>query len=148
MDFTSRIKIEKSVYEKTISGEAGPVQYVRHRYPQIFSCSFFSAQFFYAPPSPNFWSLGLSRWGLWIHARASVCVCVRVCVRVSQHIWRSAHQIFSKLCTKLLLGETKKMFQADFWKKFSFAPQGGFCTEKPPFLSQNSWKLVILSYIL
>ena len=39
---------------------------------------------------------------------------VRPCVRPSQHIWRSAHQIFPKLCTKLLLGETKKMFQADF----------------------------------
>ena len=37
-----------------------------------------------------------------------------VCVCPSQHNWRSAHQIFPKLCTKLLLGETKKMFQADF----------------------------------
>ena len=35
-------------------------------------------------------------------------------VRSRRDIWRSAHQIFLKLGTKLHLGETKKMFQADF----------------------------------
>ena len=35
-------------------------------------------------------------------------------VRPRRDIWRSAHQIFLKLGTKLHLGETKKMFQADF----------------------------------
>ena len=37
----------------------------------------------------------------------------------------------------LYLDEAKKMFQADFWKKFSFAPQGGFWPKKPPFLLKN-----------
>ena len=41
-------------------------------------------------------------------------LCVRACVRAQRDIWRSAHQIFLKLDTKLHLGETKKMFQADF----------------------------------
>ena len=36
------------------------------------------------------------------------------------YIFETAHQIFLKLGTKLHLGEAKKMFQADFWKKFSF----------------------------
>ena len=40
--------------------------------------------------------------------------CVRVSVPARRDIWRSAHQIFLKLGTKLHLGETKKMFQADF----------------------------------
>ena len=38
----------------------------------------------------------------------------RSSVRARRDIWRSAHQIFLKLGTKLHLGETKKMFQADF----------------------------------
>ena len=61
----------------------------------------------------SFWSLSFSRWGLWIHACA--------CVRASHHIWRSAHQILMIFCTKLHLDESKKMFQADFWKKFLFS---------------------------
>ena len=44
---------------------------------------------------------------------------VRSFVRPWRDIWRSAHQIFLKLCPESHLGETKKMFQADFWKKWS-----------------------------
>ena len=47
-------------------------------------------------------------------SRSSVRACVRPCVRARRDIWRSAHQIFLKLGTKLHLGETKKLFQADF----------------------------------
>ena len=47
-------------------------------------------------------------------SRSSVRACVRSSVRARRDIWRSAHQIFLKLGTKLHLGEAKKMFQADF----------------------------------
>ena len=35
------------------------------------------------------------------------------------------------------------MFQADFWKKISFAPQGGFWPKNPPF----GWKMAFWAYI-
>ena len=63
---------------------------------------------------------------------------VRASVRSRRDIWRSMHQIFLKLGTKLHLGETKKMFQADFWKKFSFRPQ------TPLFLAK---KIAFWAYI-
>ena len=56
-------------------------------------------------------------------------------VCASQHIWRSTHQILIIFCTKLHLDEFKKMFQADFWKKISFAPSGGL--PKNPHFRQN-----------
>ena len=62
-------------------------------------------------------------------------------VRASHHIWRSAHQILMIFCTKLHLDKTKKMFQADFWKKFSFSifwpKTANFC-HIWPFLAQKS----------
>ena len=55
-----------------------------------------------------YWSLSISR-------RTYGFALVRPCVLLARRdIWRSAHQIFLKLGTKLHLGETKKMFQADF----------------------------------
>ena len=62
---------------------------------------------------------------------------VRASVCASHHIWRSAHQILMIFCTKLHLDESKKMFLADFWKKFSFAPQGGFWPKNGPFWLKN-----------
>ena len=59
----------------------------------------------------------------------------RSCVRAWRHIYKTAHQILIIFCTRLHLDESKKMFQADFWKKFSFAPRG-FCTQNYPFLSK------------
>ena len=69
-----------------------------------------------------YWSLSISR-STYGFALVRPCVrpCVRPRVRPRRDIWRSAHQIFLKLGTKLHLGETKKTFQADFWKKFSFS---------------------------
>ena len=46
-------------------------------------------------------------------------------------------------CTKLYLDDAKKMFQADFWKKFSFAPQGGFWPKKTLFgLKMDFWAYI------
>ena len=68
-----------------------------------------------------------------MHSRSSV--------RASHHIWRSAHQILMIFCTKLHLDESKKMFQADFWKKFSFGrfwpKTSNFC-HFWPFLAKKS----------
>ena len=65
-------------------------------------------------------------------SRSGVCASVRA----RRDIWRSAHQIFLKLGTKLHLGETKKMFQVDFWKKILVCPQGVFW---PPFWLKNGF---------
>ena len=65
---------------------------------------------------------------------------LRSCVRAWRDIWRSAHQIFLKFGTKLHLGEAKKMFQADFWKKFSFSrfwPKTANLCHFWPFLAKN-----------
>ena len=87
---------------------------------------------------PTFWSLGISRR---TYGFTLVRPCVRAFVRARRDIWRSAHQIFLKLGTKLHLGEAKKMFQADFWKKFSFSrfwpKTANFC-HFWPFLAKKS----------
>ena len=47
-------------------------------------------------------------------------------------------------CTKLYLDDAE-MFQADFWKKFSFAPQGGLTPpkKKQPFgLKMDFWAYI------
>ena len=67
-------------------------------------------------------------------SRSFVRPCVRPCVRDAisgdpriRFFWN-----FALSCIK-----TKKMFQADFWKKISFAPQGGFWPKKTPFWLKN-----------
>ena len=67
----------------------------------------------------NFWSYGFGRK---TYGFTLVRACVRASVRASHHIWRSAHQILMIFCTKLHLDESKKMFQADFWKKILVWP--------------------------
>ena len=59
----------------------------------------------------HFWSLGISRR---TYGFALVRSFVRSSVRSRRDIWRSTHQIFLKLGTKLHLAGTKKMFKADF----------------------------------
>ena len=77
----------------------------------------------------DFWSLGIS-------GRTYGFALVRPCVRAWRDIWRSAHQIFLKLCTKLHLGETKKV-PSKFYKKILVCPPRGFLNPKPPFWLKN-----------
>ena len=69
--------------------------------------------------------------------------CVRSCVRPRRDIWRSAHQIFLKLCPKLHLSETKKCSKRIFEKNSRFqdlAKNGQFL----PYLAIFSRKIRFL----
>ena len=78
--------------------------------PNKFRKMYFCATLYY------YWSLGISR-------RTYRFALVRPCA--TPYIWRSAHQIFLKLGTKLHLGKTKQMF-----------PGGDLLPKMPPFLAK------------
>ena len=84
------------------------------------------------------WTLGFSRWGLWIHAHASF----RSCVRLSHHIWRSTDQILMIFCTKLHLDESKNV-QSRFLKKNLVCPPRGVFDPQTLF----GWKMGFWAYI-
>ena len=71
-----------------------------------------------------FWSFGFMP--------EDLCIQGCQCVCVSHHIWKTAHQIFLKLCTKLYIDESKKCSKRIFEKKFLISRLQGISVKNGP----------------
>ena len=76
----------------------------------------------------NLWSLGFSRWGLWIHARPSVRASVRHTISGDPRI-----RFWWFFAESYILMSLKNCSKRIFEKNSRLPPRGGFTPENAPF---------------